>query len=48
MDNDPEFISYKKLLIFNSGDSGKTTLTEFFKKGFNFESETHTENGKLK
>ena len=48
MDNGPESASYKKLLIFNAERSGKTTLTEIFKRWFNFESETYTENGKLK
>ncbi len=48
MDDDAEFVSYKKLFIFNADSSGKITLTEIFKKIYNFSSETHTENGKLK
>ena len=48
MEDDPEFASYKKLLIFNAERSGKIALTEIFNRWFNFESETYTENGKLK
>ena len=45
MDNSPEFVSYKKLLIFGAEGSGKTSLIKSFEKG-TFTNETHTENGK--
>ena len=48
MDNEPEFASYKKLLIFNAEKSGIITLTKIFEKTYNFKSETFAENGKLK
>ena len=47
MDSAPEFVSYKKVLIFGSEGSGKTTLSKYLEKG-TFSNETHTENGKLK
>ena len=46
MENTPEFVSYKKVLVFGSEGSGKTSLTKTFEKG-SFTQETHTENGKL-
>ena len=46
MDNVPEFVSYKKLLIFGSEGVGKTTLTKSIEKG-TFSNESHTENGIL-
>ncbi len=45
MENSPEFVSYKKLLIFGAEGSGKTSLIKSFEKG-TFTNETHTENGK--
>jgi GTPase SAR1 family protein len=45
MENSPEFVSYKKVLIFGAVGSGKTTLTRYIEKG-SFSNETHTENGK--
>ena len=45
MENTPEFISYKKLLIFGTESVGKTTLTKSIEKG-TFTKESHTENGK--
>lgn len=44
MENSPEFISYKKLIIFGTESVGKTTLTKSIEKGV-FTNETHTENG---
>ena len=46
MKNAPEFVSYKKVIIFGTEDSGKTSLTKTFEKG-SFTEETHTDNGKL-
>ena len=46
MENGPEFVSYKKLLIFGTESVGKTTLTKSMEKGA-FTNESHTENGKL-
>ena len=45
MENSPEFVSYKKVLIFGAAGSGKTTLTRYIEKG-SFSNETHTENSK--
>ena len=47
MENAPEFVSYKKLLIFGTEGAGKTTLSKSLEKG-TFSNETHTENGNLK
>lgn len=46
MENTPEFVSYKKLIIFGTEGSGKTSLTRRFEKG-SFTEESHTESGKL-
>jgi GTPase SAR1 family protein len=45
MENIPEFVSYKKVLIFGAEGTGKTTLTKSIEKG-SFSEESHTENGK--
>ena len=45
MENAPEFVSFKKLLIFGTEGVGNTTLTNSIEKG-SFTNETHTENGK--
>ena len=45
MDNTSEFVSYKKLIIFGSEGSGKTTLTTLIEKGV-FSEQSHTDNGK--
>ena len=41
----PEFVSYKKLLLFGTEGSGKTSLTKSFEKG-TFTNEAHSDNGK--
>jgi GTPase SAR1 family protein len=46
MENSPEFVSYKKVIIFGAEGTGKTTLTKSIEKG-SFTNETHTENRKL-
>jgi GTPase SAR1 family protein len=45
MENTSEFVSYKKLVIFGSEGSGKTTLTSSIEKGV-FSEQSHTDNGK--
>ena len=47
-DDDIQFVSYKKLLIFHTEYLGKTSLNKIFKKWNAFSNETHEENGKLK
>ena len=46
MDNSPEFYSYKKLLIFGSQGSGKSSLVKLLKKGSS--GNDKQENGNLK
>ena len=48
MNNVQDFVSYKKLLIFNTENSGKTTIKKIFENCDTFSNETHEENGKLK
>ena len=43
----PEYISFKKLLIFNTEVSEKTTLNKIFIEYVTFSNEIHEENGKL-
>jgi GTPase SAR1 family protein len=45
MDKTSEFVSYKKLVIFGSEGSGKSTLTSSIEKGA-FSEQSHTDNGK--
>ena len=46
MEGSPEFVSYKKVVVFGAVATGKTTLTKSIEKGV-FTNETHTENGKI-
>jgi adenylate kinase family enzyme len=45
MEEAPEFVSYKKVLVFGAEGTGKTTLTKFIEKG-TFSEETHSEKSK--
>ena len=45
MEETPEFVSYKKVLVFGGEGTGKTTLTKFIEKG-SFSEEAHSEKGK--
>ena len=45
MESSPEFVSYKKVLVFGANGTGKSTLTKYIEKG-SFSNELHTENGK--
>ena len=45
MEKTPEFISYKKVLVFGASGTGKTTLSKYIEKG-EFSDESHTEGGK--
>ena len=45
MDNSPKYVSYKKLLVFGTEGSGKSSLIKTFEKG-TFTNETHSEEGK--
>ena len=47
MENLPEFISYKKLVVFGVVGVGKTTLTKSIEKGTFSEEITHSENRKF-
>ena len=47
MEVSPEFASYKKVLIFGSKGSGKTSLTKRIERG-NFSNESPTDNRKIK
>ena len=40
-----EFASYKKLIVFGSEGTGKTSLSNRIERG-SFTNETHTDNGK--
>ena len=45
MEKTPEFISYKKVLVFGANGTGKTTLSKYIETG-EFSDESHTEGGK--
>ena len=47
MENSPDFISYKKLIVFGAVGVGKTTLTKSIEKGNFSEDITHSENCKF-
>ena len=40
-----EFASYKKIIVFGSEGTGKTSLSKRIERG-SFTNETHTDNGK--
>ena len=45
MESSPEFVSYKKVLVFGAEGTGKTTLAKYIEKG-SFSEETHSEKSK--
>ena len=45
-EKDNEFTSYKKIIIFGTEGSGKSTLTNSLETG-KFSEQTHSENSKL-
>ena len=47
MEGAPEFASFKKVVIFGSEGSGKTSLAKRIERG-SFTNELHTEAGNLK
>ena len=47
MEATPEFASFKKVIIFGSKGSGKTSLSKRIERG-SFTNETPTDNGKIK
>ena len=46
MEGSPEFASFKKVVIFGSEGSGKTSLSKRIERG-SFTNESHTEAGKI-
>ena len=46
MENSPEFVSYKKVVVFGAVGAGKTTLTKSIEKGV-FQEESHSDNRKF-
>ena len=46
MESPIKYASYKKLLIFGTESSGKTSLTKRLEKG-SFTEESHSENGNI-
>ena len=47
MEATPEFASFKKVIIFGSKGSGKTSLSKRIERG-SFSNESPTDNGKIK
>ena len=47
MEATPEFASFKKVIIFGSKGSGKTSLSKRIDRG-SFSNETSSDNGKIK
>ena len=47
MEATPEFASFKKVVIFGSKGSGKTSLSKRIERG-SFSNESPTDNGKIK
>ena len=47
MESTPEFATFKKVIIFGSKDSGKTSLSKRIERG-SFSNESPTDNGKIK
>ena len=45
MEDTPEFVSYKKVLVLGAEGTGKTTLAKYIEKG-SFSEETHSEKSK--
>ena len=45
MEDTPEFVSYKKVLVFVAEGTGKTALAKYIEKG-SFSEETHSEKSK--
>ena len=47
METSSNFVSYKKVLVFGSEGTGKTSLTKKLEQDL-FENESHTKDGKIK
>lgn len=47
METSQDFVSYKKVLVFGSEGTGKTSLTKKLEQDL-FENESHTQDGKIK
>ena len=47
METSSDYVSYKKLLVFGSEGTGKTSFTKRLEQDL-FEDESHTQDGKIK